>query len=663
MRTGAISLAITVTVVFNRVPPTHSILASSQIMSARELQGCSSTASGCDGPGLWDESICSCRCVENYCYDSFSGTCSTYGACPNDFADCTPKVNCPYFANQSTGKCDSGPDMLPGVFQLFWTELECCTTSFSWDPGSCITETNPPTIRPTSAATLSPTTALDIFQTTGFALPEFSIRLHNMPDVEINNVQQLKLTDVIRSIAEDEVRILNVIITSVDITDTIYSSKRALRSSIAEIDHKNLFSSGQNSHRNLASILSLSIEIRVSETALLPDELYSTIRGALQKRKYEIDREFRNTFGSDYENVIFEIEGMSTTLAPSLAPDNDPKIVISSNSNVQSSSEKKQNPIVAYEQGDDSTINTVTIALVSLFSILFVFIACGLVLWQRKRDLRFDKYYITRSYQYKREESKRGHRRGHRREHKHQSKHKPKQNYHHVSRISNHPYVDEEQNKMNAQLMTCHTPQDKQVSPQNDNSNNILLLEQGFDREGSPLEPQENFPRLHSTNVISGQTNGNDGRSILDEVKGTMRMTDSWQSNNINASSGHSYTSVRSKNSSSSKSVSSRTKSSRKSRKSPYASLPKVEEEDALEREMDNHDYHREDYFDDEQVDEASFDYFVSNDSLPRQDKQLRNQSSCSISEFSDEDFFSRKKSDASSTTADFVSLGDDLFS
>ena len=565
MRTGTIillspcSLAITLTIVYNSVPQTYSILASSQIISSRELQGCSSTA-GCDGPGLWDESICQCRCVENYCYDSFSGTCSTYGACPNDFADCTPRVNCPYFADQSTGKCASGPDMLPGVFQLFWTELECCTTSFSWDPGSCITETNPPTIRPTSAATLSPTTALEIFQTTGFALPEVSILLQNMPDVEISNVQRSKVTDTIRSIAEDEVRILNVIITSVNITDTTYSSKRALRSSAVEFDHKNLLSPGQFSQRNLASILSLSIEVRVSETALLPDELYSTIKGALQQRKYDIDREFRNIFGSDYNGVILEIEGTSTTLAPSLAPDNDPK---ASNSDDASyaQSEKKKNSLLAYEQRDDSTTNTVTIALVSLFSILFLFVTCGLVIWQRKKDLRFDRYYATRSYQYKKETSKREHRREHRREHKHRSKHKPKRNHHRVPQISNHTYVDEEQNKMNEQLMIGHAPQDEQVSPQNDNPNNILLLEQGCDRKGSLLESQNNFP-LNSTNMVSEQAIGNE--RCITEGKSTGGKTDKSQRSNTNAFSSQSYTSVRSKRLSSSKSLSSRSKSSRK---------------------------------------------------------------------------------------------------
>jgi hypothetical protein len=43
----------------------------------RRDQECPPPAGGCSGPGLWDDQSCQCLCVENYCYDSMAGTCST----------------------------------------------------------------------------------------------------------------------------------------------------------------------------------------------------------------------------------------------------------------------------------------------------------------------------------------------------------------------------------------------------------------------------------------------------------------------------------------------------------------------------------------------------------------------------------------------------------
>lgn len=76
------------------------------------------------------------------------------GSCHNPFEGCTPYVDCPYYYNPS-GKCDSSPEIHPGVFTVFWDAYSCCRANFPSELSKCVAaavETSEPTLAPTSVA-------------------------------------------------------------------------------------------------------------------------------------------------------------------------------------------------------------------------------------------------------------------------------------------------------------------------------------------------------------------------------------------------------------------------------------------------------------------------------------------------------------------------------
>ena len=357
--------------------------------------------------------------------------------------------------------------------------------AFSWDPASCITETNTPTGRPTTS---SPTSQLQVFQTTGFALPHLSLRLINIQSVELSNIQTLKIQDAIRKIAEEEVNVLNVNIMSVDIVNTDYSHGRSLKTNTSK---KNSTRSGLFNPRILENALTLLIEIRVSETALLPDELYSTILGAVQLRKYDIDENFRDLFGSKYDNVILEVDGHKTTLAPSPGSTSTPDSVSNTVPVPQNIDEKERTTVMSISL---ETNKTLTLVLVILFGLFFAFISFGLIAWQRKRDKRSDKAFNTRSQFLKKRKKK--------------SKHASKRN-HHVSettlKISNSAYVDEEQNNAEERLRIGFAPNQEYASPYKEH-NLKEDDEKGYDGgKSSFLESQGNLSKSSALNSATGR--------------------------------------------------------------------------------------------------------------------------------------------------------------
>ena len=484
--------------------------------------------------------------------------------------------------------------------------------AFSWDPASCITETNSPTSKPT---TLSPTSQLEVFQTTGFALPEISLRLINIQSVELSNIQTSKIQDIIRNIAEDEVDILNVNIMSVDVVNTEYSQERTLETD----DKKNLMRSGVYSKRILASALTLLIEIRVSETALLPHELYSTILGAVQLRKYDIDEVFRDVFGSKYNNVILEVDDHRTTLAPSPAHTSDS---VTNVVPVRNNMGEKDVTNVISSIGAE-TNKTLTLVLVILFGLFFAFISFGLIAWQRKRDSRSDKAFNTRSQYSKKRKRK--------------PKRKSKRN-HNVSeptlKISNNAYVDEEQNKMEERLMVGFAPNQENTNPQIEFTSKEDE-DKGYDGgKSSFLESQGNFSKSSALNSATELRTGVDpeessvGDNVLgllyyagassaeeEEDTGTARNIARMKRRSSNASSRQTRTSAKTRRSS----TSSR---SRKSKRKDDI-LKEVEEDN-------DYGYHREENFNDLhfQNDEPSL-----NGSFPV--RSLHSQlpySSCSVS-------------------------------
>ncbi|KAL7487715.1 hypothetical protein ACHAW6_013708 [Cyclotella cf. meneghiniana] len=495
------------------------------ILTQRNEQDvCAAPSNGC-GAGLWDQSACRCLCITNYCYDEMFGSCATYGSCPSDFAGCTPKVNCPYYPNPATGTCDTGPETIAGVYEIFWTQEECCNKVYAWDPSSCITETKSPTFRPT--ASMSPSTAPPVVsQQPGLVIPQISIQLINILDVEMSNVQSSKVKDVIRVISEDVMESFNVTIDAVDIVDAEYSQGRRLLRVHAMKEMKdfqrkqkvdrlkqqqnNRENSDKHDQRVLANVLTLSFEIIVSETTVPADEIRTSILNALQTRKYDIDQVLRDTLGPEiYSGVILDIEGDKTTLAPSPA--------------FPSSYGESTSPAVYAQSINDEadadsggSHNTLALILIVLFGLLFAFVCCGLIVWQRKRDF------------YKHKLSTPGftmltlkHKKHHRRRKNHRSKrpvhvsetalkianHESKRNLN-VSettlKIANRAYVDEEQRRMDDRLMLGYSPHhtsymeelDKGYEggkssffeSQGDNSNNSLNASSGL-RIG--IDPEE----------------------------------------------------------------------------------------------------------------------------------------------------------------------------
>lgn len=541
--------------------------------------------------------------------------------------------------------------------------------AYSWDPSSCITETRAPTGRPT---TLAPSAVHDVFQQTGFALPQMSIRLINMPNVEMSNVQSSKVKDVIRLIAEDEVGILNMAIASLDIADVVYSQSRKLTNAIIDhVPHK------QYRHRDLAGVLTLVIEISVSDTNVLPDELYPTILGALQLRKYEIDEVFRETFGESYNEVILDIDGQRTTLAPSPA------------SNAVSRSKIKQDAFAAKNSDAGTNRSILTLVLVVVFSLLFALITCGLVHWQRRRDRNSDKAFSTRSYNHNATSPRRKHRH-HRRRRRRSSRSKRNLNLSEPTlQIANHAtYVDEEQNEMNERLMIGYVPQQQAFSiPQNvqqhEHAADIEEIEMGYDGGQSSFFTSNSNGDFSngSLNGESTQRQGIDpeesslgednvlgllyyaGASSAEEEENSQsasRATRMKRRNSLSSSSRHTRTSARSRRSSTSgksKSSSSKSKSSH-SRRRQKLSLNKVDEDHG-------YDYQREEYFNSQlyQRDEPSI-----SESFQRHQIQTHlPQSGCSVSVSTvsdDEDImkFNRQRSVGTTITEDKSLDVDDLF-
>lgn len=420
------------------------------------------------------------------------------------------------------------------------------------------------------------------------------------------------------------------------------------------------------------------IEISVSDTNVLPDELYPTILGALQLRKYEIDEVFRETFGESYNEVILDIDGQRTTLAPSPA------------SNAVSRSKIKQDAFAAKNSDAGTNRSILTLVLVVVFSLLFALITCGLVHWQRRRDRNSDKAFSTRSYNHNATSPRRKHRH-HRRRRRRSSRSKRNLNLSEPTlQIANHAtYVDEEQNELNERLMIGYVPQQQAFSiPQNVQQHeraaaDIEEIEMGYDggqssffasndgdfsnsslngeltqRQG--IDPEESS--LGEDNVLgllyyAGASSAEEEENSQSASRVATRMK---RRNSLSSSSRQTRTSARSRRSSTSgksKSSSSKSKSSH-SRRRQKLSLNKVDEDH-------DYDYHREEYFNSQlyQRDEPSI-----SESFPRHQIQTHlPQSGCSVSVSTvsdDEDImkFNRQRSVETTITEDKSLDVDDLF-
>jgi hypothetical protein len=522
---------------------------------------------------------------------------------------------------------------------------------------SCITEIKSPSAGPT---TVAPTAPQNAYQP-GFALPQIPIRMINAPDIDLSNIESSKVKDIVRSIAEEAMNILNVDITKVDIADLMYSERKLTL-------NDNLARSNGYNQRYLESVLTLLIEIRVSETSILPQELYLTIMGSLQLRKYEIDQVLREALGSQYNDVVLEIDGHRTTVSPSASP--------GATSDIKSVTERGTGAADVGELKTAHNSSTMTVVMVVLFSLFFAAVTFGLIIWQRKRERITDKAFVTRSNQY--HHRKRSPRKKHRRK---SSKKKPN-----VSettlKIANYPYVDEEQGKVDEKLMLDYTPQETQpVTNEVQHVTNEEVLELGYDGgQSSFLGSQGNLSNS-SFNAASRHRDGIDLEeegSVGDNVLGLLYYAGAssgdeqddpaeskkkarMQRRASNASSRQTRTSARSRRSSTSGksklSLSLKSKSSRNFRRSMREPNPlhSVEEEE-------NVSFHREEHFN-QFGDEPSL-----GEEYPGRIPTLRPNSGCSVSVSTvsdDEGYmkFSRRKTVDTTFTEDATSLNvDDLF-
>jgi hypothetical protein len=370
---------------------------------------------------------------------------------------CTPQKNCPYYPNTALGHCESGDEVPAGIFEVFYSEMECCKKHYSWDLEACNKETSPPTGRPTAPPTLSPTDAYTAApqQDTGVLLPQIPMRLINVPDMQMSNVLSSKLEDVIRLICDESISSLGATILSVDIIGGASSPGRMLLR--RGLNPNNTLDATNVRERNLAE-LALLIEMRVSKTNYSPEDIHQTILDALKQQKSEIDDVFSDTLGAGYTGAVLEIDGDldQSMLAPS--------------SSLPTSSENTAT-MSTVDGNSGGNRRTIALILSILFCLLFVVSCSVLVVWHRKQNLRSYKmtapdFRMSRERKKRRRKHHRSHRSSRRDKTSRSSRNKSSRRSREPLMIANHPYVDEEQNKMDERLMLGYAPHNQQISQQ-----------------------------------------------------------------------------------------------------------------------------------------------------------------------------------------------------
>jgi len=124
----------------------------------------SSEALYCEGPpsagctnGLWNEKECKCECITPYCTDIF-GACASIGTCgtpQNPWSECTKGVDCPWWTNPLRAEsCTTGPQVPPGIWDIFNTVEECCRINFPYSNVCVPKDLTPSTPAPTPYPTI-----------------------------------------------------------------------------------------------------------------------------------------------------------------------------------------------------------------------------------------------------------------------------------------------------------------------------------------------------------------------------------------------------------------------------------------------------------------------------------------------------------------------------
>jgi len=167
------------------------------------------------GFGIWNDNTCECNCIKPYCFDELYQSCVAQGSCHNPFEDCTPYLNCPYYYNPA-GKCDSSPDIYPGVFTVFWDADSCCRANFPSEVSTCVAaavETSEPTLAPTSLAPVPVSKEL-------LSIPPIPMKLVNLTvPLQLEEDQQRALEEIIINTTTNEIESeLNAIIQSMKVS-------------------------------------------------------------------------------------------------------------------------------------------------------------------------------------------------------------------------------------------------------------------------------------------------------------------------------------------------------------------------------------------------------------------------------------------------------------
>lgn len=369
-----------------------------EIVNRRGQSICSAPSGGC-GYGLWNEDSCECNCVPPYCFNEIYQSCISPGACPNAFEGCTPHVDCPYFANPMTGKCESGSTVAAGVYTIFRTSQECCTTNYPSDASVCLA-TPPPTASPTTASptTASPTTAspsvatavvaesqitkpptagIEIeavaeneveeivetetvsppLTTVGIYLSPIPIKIHNLqPNFELNDDRKGDMEEIFHDkliTTNDE---MNVTILSLELVENIFTG------------------------RYLSEILTLDLHTEVTGASIIPGSIHDAYQKALQDQMYDIGSSLKELWGPEVysDSVILGIGDAQTTPAPSPQTPSLPELTFDPTS-----------------PNDDGGAKSVPIWAVVVFTILFAMLCGGLLFWQRRREKDLDRQAPT----------------------------------------------------------------------------------------------------------------------------------------------------------------------------------------------------------------------------------------------------------------------------
>jgi len=251
------------------------------------------------------------------------------------------------------GKCESSDTIAPGVYTIFRTAEECCTSNYP-ESSSCIPTAPPsasPSLQPEVVETSKPQIAhfpADIIE-----LKPIPISFYNLPyQFVFDEKRRGEMNETVWNLLTSTSVDFNARLVSIDIEDEISS----------------LFSAKDQT-------LPLILQITVTGTMVLPREIHAAFLNTLHYQLYEISRVLREAWGSDtYTNsVILSIGDAQTTPLPSPNP-TTLHVALDVPDNRDGHGGSKSLPILS----------------AVLLAILCAMLCGGLLVWQRRRNKNAD---------------------------------------------------------------------------------------------------------------------------------------------------------------------------------------------------------------------------------------------------------------------------------